>query len=42
MLSGSHATSPIDSNHSGDTKVYGVTDSEGDKVQEVPAESAEL
>jgi hypothetical protein len=41
MLSGSRATSPVDSNHSGDTKVYEVTDSEGDKVQEVPAESAE-
>jgi len=41
MLSGSRATSPVDSNHSGDTKVYEVTDSEGDEVQEVPAESAE-
>jgi hypothetical protein len=42
MLSGSRTTSPVDSNHSGDTKVYEVTDSKGDEVQEVPAESAEL
>jgi hypothetical protein len=41
MLSGSRTTSPVNSNHSGDTKVYEVTDSEGDEVQEVPAESAE-
>jgi hypothetical protein len=40
MLSGSRATSPVDNNHSGDTKVYEVTNSECDEVQEVPAESA--
>ena len=50
MLSGSRATSPVDSNHSGDTKVYEVSDSEDsedddvaedDDVVEVPTESAE-
>jgi hypothetical protein len=40
MLSGSYTTSPVNSNHSGDTKVYEVTDFKGDEVEEVPAESA--
>ena len=44
MLPGSRATSLVNSTHSGDTKVYEVSDSEDDDVadvMEVPAESAE-
>ena len=40
MPSGSRATSPVNSNHSGDTQINEVSDSEDD-VNEAPAESAE-